>query len=87
MVRVYTPALDSYNHSRYVLTFCFFPSAFPVAVMCTAPNERGRYNAHNYNPLPVVLTRGSGVFVWDVEGKQYYDWLSAYSAVNQVCWQ
>lgn len=42
-----------------------------------------RYNAHNYHPLPVVLERGNGVFVWDVEGKRYYDFLSAYSAVNQ----
>lgn len=42
-----------------------------------------RYNAHNYHPLPVVLSKGRGVFVWDVEGKQYFDWLSAYSAVNQ----
>ncbi|MFM6983891.1 MAG: aminotransferase class III-fold pyridoxal phosphate-dependent enzyme, partial [Chitinophagaceae bacterium] len=42
-----------------------------------------RYNAHNYHPLPVVLESGSGVVVWDVEGKQYYDCLSAYSAVNQ----
>ena len=42
-----------------------------------------RYNAHNYHPLPVVLERGEGVYVWDVEGKRYYDFLSAYSAVNQ----
>ena len=42
-----------------------------------------KYGAHNYHPLPVVLTRGEGVYVWDVEGKQYYDFLSAYSAVNQ----
>ena len=42
-----------------------------------------KYGAHNYHPLPVVLTRGAGVFVWDVEGKRYYDFLSAYSAVNQ----
>jgi ornithine--oxo-acid transaminase len=42
-----------------------------------------RYGAHNYHPLPVVLSRGEGVHVWDVEGKQYYDFLSAYSAVNQ----
>jgi ornithine--oxo-acid transaminase len=42
-----------------------------------------RYGAHNYHPLPVVLTRGEGVFLWDAEGKQYYDFLSAYSAVNQ----
>ena len=42
-----------------------------------------RYGAHNYHPLPVVLDSGLGVFVWDVEGKRYYDFLSAYSAVNQ----
>ena len=42
-----------------------------------------KYGAHNYHPLPVVLCRGEGVYVWDVEGKQYYDFLSAYSAVNQ----
>lgn len=42
-----------------------------------------RYNAHNYHPIPVVLERGKGVYVWDVEGKRYYDFLSAYSAVNQ----
>jgi len=42
-----------------------------------------KYGAHNYHPLPVVLERGQGVFVWDVEGKRYYDFLSAYSAVNQ----
>ena len=42
-----------------------------------------RYGAHNYHPLPVVLERGKGVFVWDVEGKRYFDFLSAYSAVNQ----
>lgn len=40
-------------------------------------------SAHNYHPLPVVLSRGSGVFMWDVEGKKYFDFLSAYSAVNQ----
>lgn len=42
-----------------------------------------KYGAHNYHPLPVVLARGEGVYVWDVEGKKYYDFLSAYSAVNQ----
>lgn len=42
-----------------------------------------RYGAHNYHPLPVVLERGEGVYVWDVEGKRYYDFLAAYSAVNQ----
>lgn len=42
-----------------------------------------KYGAHNYHPLPVVLERGEGVFVWDVEGKKYFDFLAAYSAVNQ----
>ncbi|MCB0662420.1 MAG: ornithine--oxo-acid transaminase [Saprospiraceae bacterium] len=42
-----------------------------------------KYGAHNYHPLPVVLAKGEGVFVWDVEGKRYYDFLSAYSAINQ----
>jgi ornithine--oxo-acid transaminase len=42
-----------------------------------------QHGAHNYHPLPVVLEKGNGVFVWDVEGKKYYDFLSAYSAVNQ----
>jgi ornithine--oxo-acid transaminase len=41
------------------------------------------YGAHNYHPLPVVLSKGEGVFVWDVDGKKYFDFLSAYSAVNQ----
>jgi len=42
-----------------------------------------KYSAHNYHPLPVVLSRGEGVFLWDVEGKRYFDFLSGYSAVNQ----
>ena len=46
-------------------------------------NLEDKYGAHNYHPLPVVLARGEGVYVWDVEGKRYYDFLSAYSAVNQ----
>ncbi len=45
--------------------------------------KESRYGAHNYHPLPVVLEKGEGVFVWDVEGKRYFDFLSAYSAVNQ----
>lgn len=48
-----------------------------------AIEKEERYGAHNYHPLPVVLERGEGVFVWDVEGKKYYDFLSAYSALNQ----
>ena len=42
-----------------------------------------KYGAHNYHPLPVVLNRGEGVFVWDIDGKRYYDFLSGYSAINQ----
>ncbi len=42
-----------------------------------------QYGAHNYHPLPVVLEKGSGVFLWDIDGKRYYDFLSGYSAVNQ----
>lgn len=42
-----------------------------------------RYGAHNYAPMPVVLSRGEGVFVWDVDSRRYYDFLSGYSAVNQ----
>src|SRR6187399_3612570 len=42
-----------------------------------------KYGAHNYHPLPVVLERGEGVFVWDVDGKRYFDFLSGYSAINQ----
>ena len=45
--------------------------------------KEDRYGAHNYHPLPVVLEKGEGVFVWDVDGKKYFDFLSAYSAVNQ----
>lgn len=45
--------------------------------------QENQYGAHNYHPLPVVLNKGKGVFVWDVEGKRYYDFLSAYSALNQ----
>ncbi|NOZ34970.1 MAG: ornithine--oxo-acid transaminase [Chlorobi bacterium] len=46
-------------------------------------NRESEYGAHNYHPLPVVLEKGEGVYVWDVEGKKYFDFLSAYSAVNQ----
>jgi len=42
-----------------------------------------KYGAHNYHPLPVVLEKGEGVYVWDTDGKKYFDFLSSYSAVNQ----
>ena len=48
-------------------------------------DREARYGATNYQPLEVALARGKGVHVWDVEGKKYFDFLSAYSAVNQVC--
>lgn len=46
-------------------------------------DREARFGAHNYHPLPVALSKGEGVYVWDVEGRKYYDFLSAYSAVNQ----
>ena len=46
-------------------------------------NLEEQYGAHNYHPIPVVLEKGAGVYVWDVDGKRYYDFLSGYSAVNQ----
>ncbi len=49
----------------------------------TSINLENKYGAHNYHPLPVVLDRGEGVYLWDCEGKKYFDFLSAYSAVNQ----
>jgi ornithine--oxo-acid transaminase len=61
-----------------------------MVTLAVRKNRAGRliemeqqYGAHNYHPLPVVIERGEGVYVWDVEGKQYFDFLSAYSAVNQ----
>lgn len=55
----------------------------PTNITSTFIELEEKYGAHNYHPLPVVLDRGEGVYVWDVEGKKYYDFLSAYSAVNQ----
>ena len=58
-------------------------------IQVTSPNTayylelENRFGAHNYHPLPVVLDRGEGVYLWDVDGKKYYDFLSGYSAVNQ----
>ena len=46
-------------------------------------NRELHYGAHNYHPLPVVLNRGEGVYLWDVEGKRYFDFLSGYSALSQ----
>lgn len=64
------------------LLTCMAPVSYDWNVVQYIERE-DTYGAHNYAPLPVVLQRGAGVHVWDVEGKQYYDFLSAYSAVNQ----
>lgn len=58
-------------------------TTFDISLAQQAIDLEGRYGAHNYHPLPVVLTRGEGVFVWDVDGNRYFDFLSAYSAVSQ----
>src|SRR5260221_2586745 len=63
-----------------------FKLLFMVETITSGKNAialEDKYGAHNYHPLPVVLHKGEGVFLWDVEGKRYYDFLSAYSAVNQ----
>ncbi|PIQ25508.1 ornithine--oxo-acid transaminase [bacterium (Candidatus Blackallbacteria) CG17_big_fil_post_rev_8_21_14_2_50_48_46] len=56
---------------------------FKAASSAEAMALEDQYGAHNYHPLPVVLARGEGVYLWDIEGKRYFDFLSAYSAVNQ----
>lgn len=58
------------------------PTKLNVSTMSTRIELEDRYCAHNYHPLPVVLTRGEGVYVWDVDGKRYLDMMSAYSAVS-----
>ncbi|MFT4612714.1 MAG: ornithine--oxo-acid transaminase [Psychroserpens sp.] len=73
----------------YIYLFGYKPLNFiKMAVLDQLTSQQAidlenKYGAHNYHPLPVVLSRGEGVYVWDVEGKKYYDFLSAYSAVNQ----
>lgn len=57
--------------------------AIPVSSADNAMDLEWHYGAHNYHPVPVVLTRGEGIFVWDVDDKRYFDFLSAYSAVSQ----
>ena len=47
-------------------------------------NREAKYGAHNYHPIPVALSKGKDIFVWDVEGKKYYDFLSAYSGINRL---
>lgn len=67
-----------------VLNYNFFTMMVSEKISSLqAIDLENNYGAHNYHPLPVVLTKGEGVYVWDVDGKRYYDFLSAYSAVNQ----
>jgi ornithine--oxo-acid transaminase len=72
--------LNSPNHLKYTTNMTATTSISRAEELI---EKEHRYGAHNYHPLPVVLERGEGVFVWDVEGKRYFDFLSAYSAVNQ----
>ena len=71
--RLLTPlrACISYRHYGTPLT--------PQAVF----DREDKFGAHNYRPIPVALSRGKGIFVWDVEGRRYFDFLSAYSSLNQ----
>ncbi len=71
------------NHLYFTSNYYNFMSVLEQTASHQAIDLENKYGAHNYHPLPVVLSRGEGVYVWDVEGKKYYDFLSAYSAVNQ----
>ncbi|SRX73892.1 Ornithine aminotransferase 2 [Aequorivita antarctica] len=76
-------APKSRNQLYFTSNYYNFMSVLEQTASQKAIDLENKYGAHNYHPLPVVLNRGEGVFVWDVEGKKYYDFLSAYSAVNQ----
>ena len=74
------------SHRLYSATSSTAPDVYEKAAASSSEliiEKESRYGAHNYHPLPAVLCRGSGIFVWDVEGKRYYDFLSGYSALNQ----
>src|SRR3989337_466458 len=74
------------RNRQKVIRFVFLKSEIMEATITSSQEAillEEKYGAHNYHPLPVVLTRGEGVFLWDVEGRRYFDFLSAYSAVNQ----
>ncbi len=71
-------------NSQIIVTFVFMQDTMNTSAKTQSYIDREeKYSAHNYHPLPVVLEKGEGVFVWDVEGKKYFDFLSGYSAVNQ----
>lgn len=81
-----TPALSRNLHSGSKLTSYTAASKLKGSTQLTSEDifaREEKYGAHNYHPLPVALERGRGIYVWDVEGNRYYDFLSAYSAVNQ----
>ncbi len=69
--------------SPYYIVHKFTKNMQTITSSKQAIDLEDKYGAHNYHPLPVVLAKGEGVFLWDVEGRRYYDFLSAYSAVNQ----
>ena len=75
------PALLAFN--EFVSLYYYLFAMISHMTSQAAIELEEKYSAHNYHPLPVVLARGEGALVWDVEGKQYFDFLSAYSAVNQ----
>lgn len=77
--------IANYLHSHYSDPPIkqIFMEAYKVKSSKEAMALEDKYGAHNYHPLPVVLERGEGVYLWDIEGKKYFDFLSAYSAVNQ----
>lgn len=78
MISLLKEGIDDYCYENYFI--------MPVLDKINSENAialEDKYGAHNYHPLPVVLSKGEGVYVWDAEGKRYYDFLSAYSAVNQ----
>jgi len=71
------------RHKIKEIVFKLYKMVPPITDSQQAIDLENRFGAHNYHPLPVVLTKGEGIHLWDVEGRHYFDFLSAYSAVNQ----
>lgn len=71
------------RHKIKEIVFKLYKMVTPITDSRQAIDLENRFGAHNYHPLPVVLTKGEGIHLWDVEGRHYFDFLSAYSAVNQ----
>lgn len=72
-----------HGHRYLARSLSYQPAAQPQLTSKDVYDREDKYGAHNYHPLPVAIERGEGVFMWDVEGRRYFDFLSAYSAVNQ----